>query len=332
MHRFVLLVVWLGVSLQVFGAEAPKLELATLSVLKLESGARLKNARIGYRVAGTLNADRSNAILYPTWFTGSSQDLFDYGAIDAIDTERFFVIVVDALGNGISSSPSNYENYPGITIGDMVTSQHQLLTEELGIERLHAVVGTSMGGMQVYEWITRFPNFMERAVPLVGSPQLASYDRLLWKTQLAAIALARKGGNEQEAKPLVGMIDALALFTPEYHARRTPLSQSAAFITAAQAGGTSNMKDKAAQLHAMLAHDISREFGGSMERAAAAVKAQVLNIVDLQDHMVTPGPAIRFSALIGAQSVELDTYCGHMTTLCEKRAIEEAIGDFLGQP
>ncbi|QKX17625.1 alpha/beta fold hydrolase [Microbulbifer sp. YPW1] len=310
----------------------PELELATLPTFTLENGEVLRNAKIGYRVAGSLNAQRSNAILYPTWFMGTSEDLFNYGATDPIDTEKYFVIVMDALGNGVSSSPSNYPEFPSITIGDMVTAQHKLLMEILKVEHLHAVIGTSMGGMQTYEWLTRFPNFMDRAIPLVGSPQLGSYDRLLWKTQLEAIALARQGGNGADAKPLVGMIDALALHTPEYHARRTPRSQAAAFITAAQASGANDINNKAAQLNAMLAHDVSRNFDGSMEHAAAAVKARVLSIVDLQDHMVTPDPAIRFAALIGAESIELDTYCGHMTTFCEKKIIEEAVVEFLEQP
>ncbi|WP_066967326.1 alpha/beta fold hydrolase [Microbulbifer sp. Q7] len=332
MRRIIALALFMLTSATVLALEAPPLKVATLDRFTLESGAVLKEAKLGYRTSGRLNAARNNAILYPTWFGGSSQDMYNYGAIDPIDTDKFFVIVVDALGNGVSSSPSNHENFPGITIGDMVKAQHQLLTQTLGITYLHAVVGTSMGGMQAFEWITQFPAFMDKAISLVGSPRLDTYDRLLWQTQLEAMALAEKSGDIQHAKAVVSMIDALALYTPEYHARRTPVSQAEEFIRTTQTSDKRDMRDKAAQLRAMLSHDISRNFDGSMAKAAAAVKAQVLNIVDQQDHMVTPRPAIRFSEQLGSETLELSTYCGHISSACAGGDINRAIRKFLATP
>ena len=105
----------------------------------LESGEDILECRIGYRTFGTLNADGSNAVLFPTWFSGVTQDWIDLNLIGPksfIDSNRFFVIAVDALGNGVSSSPSNsgiYEpgEFPAVAIADMVNSQYRLLTEKL---------------------------------------------------------------------------------------------------------------------------------------------------------------------------------------------------------
>lgn len=310
-------------------AEPPPLVIAELGDLTFESGEILRGAKLAYRHAGKLNADKSNAILFPTWFTGTSEDLFASGQLDAIDTDRFFLIAVDAFGNGVSSSPSNHPDFPGVTIGDMVLAQYRLMSEVFGIERLYAVMGISMGGMQTFEWITAYPDFVERAMPIVGSPRLASYDILLWEAQVAAIELARQAGDVERASALTGMISALALRTPRYHARRTPRSNSAQFIQTAKQTTSQVMLDREAQLRAMLAHDVSRRFDGSLEKAASVVKARVVNVVSLEDHMVTPEPAIHFAALLGAESIELASDCGHLATGCELDQVEETIGSFL---
>ena len=89
------------------------------------------------------------------------------------------------------------------------------------------------------------------------------------------------------------------------------------------------MLDREAQLRAMLAHDVSRRVDGSMEKASV-VKARVVNVVGLADHMVTPQPAIHFAALLGAESIELTSDCGHLVTGCELDQFEKIIGSFLG--
>ncbi len=89
------------------------------------------------------------------------------------DTGKYFVVTIDAIGNGVSSSPSNSKSqprlsFPNFTIRDMVESEHRLATETFGIKHLHAVMGISMGGMQTFEWITAYPDFMDAAVPMAG--------------------------------------------------------------------------------------------------------------------------------------------------------------------
>jgi homoserine O-acetyltransferase len=128
-----------------------ELKFGDLGDFKLENGAVFRGCRIAYHTAGKLNDDKSNVVLWPTWFTGSSKQLISLAGSDGyVDPSRFFVIFVDALGNGISSSPSNSSvqprmEFPVFTIRDMLNSQHRLLTENLGINHIHAVMGISKG-------------------------------------------------------------------------------------------------------------------------------------------------------------------------------------------
>ena len=140
---------------------------------KLESGETIKDFAISYVTHGTLNAKKSNAILMVTAISGNHHRLdFMIGPGKALDTNKYFIICTDAIGNGLTTSPSNSTaqprmQFPKFLIRDMVTSQHRLLTEHLGINHVVAVVGPSMGGMQVLQWGVSHPDFMDSLVALV---------------------------------------------------------------------------------------------------------------------------------------------------------------------
>src|SRR5687767_14970226 len=97
-------------------AVADEPRIASLGDFPLEAGGTIRHCRIGYRTAGTLNADRSNAVVVLTWFAGHSGGLVpSIGERKLFDSSRWFVITIDALGDGISSSPSNSTTQPGAT-------------------------------------------------------------------------------------------------------------------------------------------------------------------------------------------------------------------------
>ena len=85
---------------------------AEIGNLKLVNGSKIENCVIGYRTFGKLNNDSSNAIIFPTWFEGTTNEV---GRLiqkyTFLDTTKYFIIAIDALGNGVSSSPSNYNVY-----------------------------------------------------------------------------------------------------------------------------------------------------------------------------------------------------------------------------
>lgn len=322
-------------------ASAQELRFAELGDFKLESGETLRDCRIGYRTFGKLNADQSNAVLYPTWASGTSEQLkSNVGHGRLVDDTDYFVITIDALANGVSSSPSNSKlqprmGFPKITIGDMVNAEYAVVTKVLGLKHLKAVIGTSMGGMQTFQWMVAYPEFMDKAITIVGSPRLAPYDLLLWQAQIDAIMNDRGWNNGDytvnPARAAEAEFSALLLTTPADYNKRMKREQVLAEIEKSKQTSTFDANDKIRQDQAMMALDVSAPFGGSMERAAAAVKAKVLVIVAKTDHVVTPGPATDFAGLLHAPLLVLEGDCGHLATVCESQKVNEAVAGFLKQ-
>ena len=321
-------------------ALAQQQQFANIGDLKLENGGLIRNCRVGYRTFGQLNADKSNVVVFPTWAGGTTEQLqSSIGSGKLVDSTRYFVIAIDALSNGVSSSPSNSRlqprmKFPKFSLRDTVESQHRLLTEVLHIDRVKAIVGISMGGMQTFQWLVSYPQFMERAVPIVGSPRLAPYDLLLWQAQIEALMRDRdwNGGNytRNPARALDFAFGELLLTTPTDYNRRTTREKVLADLEKARGDAKRfDANDKIRQDQAMMALDVSRDFGGSLERAARSVKAKVLVVVAKFDHVVTPGPATEFASLLGAKLLELESDCGHLATACEGRRLNEAVNDFL---
>jgi homoserine O-acetyltransferase len=340
MKRLYRIALLLTIFLLPLAALAQEQQFANLGDFELESGAILRDCRIGYRLAGRLNADKSNIILLPTWAGGTTEQLLGaVGPGKLADSSKYYVILVDALSNSVSSSPSNstaqpHMHFPKITILDMVTTQHELLTKVLHIEHVKAVMGVSMGGMQTFQWLVSYPDFMDKAIPIVGSPRLAAFDLLHWQTQIDAIETdpAWQGGDytRNPARGAEFEFGAILLTTPEHFNRVTKREDVLAEIEKAKtSGGGSDANDKIRQSQAMMAIDVSKPFDGSLERAAAAVKAQVLVITSKQDHTVTPGPATAFAHLLHAELLELDSDCGHMAPSCEGAKVQKAVAEFL---
>ena len=306
-----------------------------LKNLKLVSGETVASCRVGYRTFGTLNAAQDNAVAFPTWFSGKSSDLEQFfGPDKLIDTSKYFGVAIDALANGVSCSPSNVPGLPQVAIADMVQAEYRVLTEGLGLKSVHAVVGISMGGMQTFEWIARYPNFMRKAVPIIGSPKLTTADLLLWQAELSAIEAAEKCHCDLRGAMLaVQAMHRFALRTPEYWATSkddADWNKVKQELRAEAAGGMDPV-DLAAQLRAMMTQDVAANADGSMQRAAASVRAKTLIVVSVQDHMVNPGPALRFAEGAKAAVLKLTGNCGHMATGCESPKMTPAVRAFLAQ-
>jgi homoserine acetyltransferase len=131
-------------------AHGQEQQLAHIGDLRLESGNMIRDCVMGYRTLGRLNKNNSNAVLFPTAFGWRSAELVSrVGPGKLIDADRYFVIVVDSLGDGISSSPSNSESqrgpdFPEFSIRDMVSAEQQLVVGTLHLQHVRAGMGFSM--------------------------------------------------------------------------------------------------------------------------------------------------------------------------------------------
>lgn len=316
-------------------AATPQQQFASMGDLPLENKATIKDCSIGYRTIGTLNADKSNAILFTTWHTGTSGDavgMLQSGAL--FDPAPWYVIVVDALGNGVSCSPSNSKTQPGpafpqFSVRDMVESQHKLLTEKLGIKHLHAVLGYSMGGMQTFQWAASFPGFMDVAIPIAGTPRLTSSDMLFLRIVEKSVVdePAYAGGRYAKNPPLAmyNLLFAMNFDSPAHRSASTAPKDFEKFFRESQASepDAADANNSLWQIRAILGHDIAQ--GGKLEDAAARVKAHVHPINAAQDHLVNPAPPLAFARLRKEEATVLDTDCGHAALRCAMPAMKAVV-------
>jgi homoserine O-acetyltransferase len=157
-------------------------ELFSLGDVQLQCGEVLADAKIAYKTYGSLNADKSNAIVYPSWFTGFIGDNeWLIGSGKALDPDKYFILVVCAFGNGQSSSPSNHPSqggsiFPAISLYDNVTQQHRLVSQHFGISTVALVVGWSMGAQQTFQWAALYPDMVQRICPFAGSAKTSPHN------------------------------------------------------------------------------------------------------------------------------------------------------------
>lgn len=321
-------------------AHGQEQQLARIGDLRLESGQTIRDCVIGYRTFGRLKKDKSNAVLFPTAFGWRSAGLASrVGPGRLINDDKHFVIVVDSLGDGISSSPSNSNSQPGLdfpefSIRDMVSAEQQLVVGTLHLRHLRAVMGFSMGGMQAFQWAVSYPGFMDKVVSIVGSPQLTAYDLLLWRTSLLALE-SDPGWNEgryttQPPLHLMNMVQMLALHTPQYVVSHNPRADYRKFESElAQGQDDLDANDTLRQIQALMSADVAAPFDRSLQGPALSVRSQMLVIVNKQDHVVNPQPAADFARMLQAPLLELDSDCGHRVHTCEMKRIGEAVAEFL---
>jgi homoserine O-acetyltransferase len=229
--------------------------------------------------------------------------------------------------------------FPEFSIRDMVESEYQLATSVLHLSHLHAVMGISMGGMQTFTWATLHPDFMDVAIPMAGSPQSTSYDKLLWTAEIDAIELdpAWNHGNPKRAlsrgPALAAEIDSMNLTTPTFRVAQTNPAGFVSFgadlkkSARGEAGMAWNM---IRQRQAIISLDLPGELGLSLEQMAKQVRAKMLVIVSPEDHMVNPGPALQFASALSAPVVELDSSCGHLSFTCISTG--PVVAQFLADP
>lgn len=315
---------------------AKTFEIADMGNMILENGKSMR-CLVEVRTYGKPNQDSSNIVIMPTAFGQTTKDIERLVAPGKLaDSTQFFVILMGAFGNSISSSPSNIGDngglLPGFTINDMVRAQHMVLTDYLKIKRIYAVIGGSMGGMQAFEWAASFPDMVEKAVIYVSTPAL-SFPDILYLTSTKEIIETGWAGKQKDAEisKSIALIQALHARTSGFWARSVPETDTEIQMKKIQASFSErfNSKDYYSQLTAILSHDITGDFNGSLEKTAERIKAQMLIIVSDQDQSLNPEPSKKIAALLNAELLILDNDCGHYAPSCDKERFYGTINRFL---
>lgn len=308
---------------------------AEIGNFKLESGDTIKKCRIGYRTYGKLNQKKDNGILFPSWFGGTSKDIERFAPPwDVIDTTRFFLIVADAFGDGVSSSPSNSvsqygSKFPQFSIIDIVAGQHQVLVKKMGIKHLYAIIGISMGGFQAFQWAVSYPSFTDRIIPIASSPQPTSYDLMgynIFRKIIESDTTFKNGDYKKNPIiPAASMLLEFSSTTPDHKVRSMSRDSFAVWQRSVDSTAAPDWNNTYYQLNAIIRYDITHDYNGSLKEAAANIRARMLIIVSRQDHMVNPIPAMAFAKMLPARLVMLNNELGHEAADFENEEMQKNI-------
>jgi len=181
--------------------------------IKLKRGMTLPGAKIVYKTFGTLSASRDNVIVYPTSYGAQHTDIeWMIGPGRALDPTKYFIIIPNMFGMGLSTSPSLAQppydkgRFPRITTHDNVGQQRRLLREVFGVERVSMVYGWSMGAQQAYHWGALFGADVERIVVNCGSARTAPHNFVFLEGVKATLtADPNWTGDHFAAKPEKGL-------------------------------------------------------------------------------------------------------------------------------
>lgn len=286
----------------------------------LENGTVIRDFSVSYVTHGTLNAAKDNAVLVLAPFAGDHHHLDALiGSKNAFDTDKLFVICVDPIGNGLTTSPSNSATQPGplfpqFSILDMVSSQHRLLTEQFGITKLFAVVGASMGGMQSLQWAVGYPDSVSNVVALVPAARVSPWTRTQMELQRQAIMLdpAWNGGTytrqpEQGLRLWAGLLFGVALSTPQaVNAVPEEEGKERLHLFQDRLWNLMDANNILAQISACETFDLGNTpgFNGDTKTALASIKARTLILLGENDLIVPEAPMVEDAAHIPHATVK----------------------------
>ncbi len=303
--------------------------------LVLEEGGTLRGCTLACATFGKLNAAKDNAILVPTWYSGTTKIMEQVyiGAGRALDPAKYFIIAVNQIGSGLSTSPHNTPfpgggpNFPRVRIGDDVRAQHRLLTEKFGIDKLALVVGGSMGAQQTYEWAVRYPDMVRRAAPIAGTAKNTPHDFLFAETLIEAItsdpafkdgwygsSLDVHQGLRRHAK-MWAVMGWSTEFFQQGRVQALGFSSVDDFITNFMNGyfGVMDPNDLLCMAWKWQRGDVSRHTGGDLKAALGRVKAKTFVMPISTDMFFPPADCAAEQKLIpGSELRVLQSIDGHL--------------------
>ena len=289
----------------------------------LQSGEVFAGMRLAYKTYGRLNAAKDNVIVYPTSFSAQHFDtewLVSPGG--ALDPERYFIVIPNLFGNGLSSSPSNLplQPFPTVSYYDAVSVQHRLLTERFGISTIALVYGWSMGGMQAYHWAAAYPEMVQRAAVVCGSAKCSPFNHVFLEGVKASLTADPAFVDGRFiAQPVAGMRAmgrVYAGWAMSHGFYRDELWRKLGFISLEDflsrswdgAFARRDANDLLAQIGIWQRGDIGHHasFGGDLPKALAAIKARVLLMPGQTDcYFQVQDNEAELPRLVNARSAEL---------------------------
>ena len=299
----------------------------------LQSGETLRNAKIAYKTHGRLAADKSNVILYPTPYSAQHGDIeWLIGPGKALDPDKYFIVVLDQIGNGASSSPSNtpppqdHSRFPIVTNLDNVAAQFRLVTEKFGLDKIALVVGWSMGAQQTFQWAVSHPDMVERIAPSCGTARTTPHNAVFLEGLRATLTLDATWLNGDYENPPVAGIRAFARvyagwgFSQPFYKRELYRQMGFGSLEEFLTGFWEKrfLRRDANNLLSMLRtwklNDVGATpgFDGSLERALASIKAKATVMVGQTDLYFPPDDAEAEAAMIpGARYRVIPSVWGH---------------------
>lgn len=324
---------------------------------RTESGVTLPSAHLVYGIYGTLNAAHDNVILLPSHYMATYHGYeWLIGPQKALDTTRYFLVATELFGNGRSSSPSNTPEpyhgprFPLLTIRDNVKAVHQLLTEQLKISHLRAVVGFSMGAQQAFQWAISYPTFADRIVATAGTAKNYPHGVVRLEGQIAALTADAAFSNGDYTRPTTKGLEAFAivwtgwLFSQEWWRRelwREGAKPATTFEQVLSSYRThfiegADANDLILQMRTWEQHDVSTTtgYGGNIERTLGSIQVPLLYMPSETDLYFPVGDARYEAAFIPHVSlVPIPSLWGHTAGAASNPAdalfLNEHIGNFL---
>ena len=324
---------------------------------RTESGVTLPQVRVVYGTYGHLNAARDNVVLLPSHYMANFHGYeWLIGPARALDTSRLFLIATELFGNGRSSSPSNTPEpyhgprFPMMTIRDNVEAVHRLLTEELKLTHLRALIGFSMGAEQAFQWAVSYPDFAARIVATSGTAKTYPHGVVRLEGQIAALTADAAFQNGDYRTPPTKGLEAFAtvwmawLYSQEWWRRelwRTSAKPGTTFEQFLQSRRThfipgADANDLILQMRTWERHDVGTTpgFAGDVGRALRSIKVPLLYMPSETDLYFPLGDARYEAAFIPRVSfVPIPSLWGHTAGAASNPAdgkfLNETISRFL---
>jgi homoserine O-acetyltransferase/O-succinyltransferase len=329
-------------------------ELHDIGDLVLEEGGSIRGCKLAYATYGTLNRAKDNAILITTWYSGTSKIMADVyvGEGRALDPSKYFIVIINQIGNGLSSSPHNtpppacMARFPKVRIGDDVRAQHKLLTEKFGIEELALVTGGSMGAQQTFEWAVRYPDMVKRAAPIAGTAKNTDHDFLYtatlneaimsdpgWKGGWYSASSEVAEGLRRQAKLWAVMGWSTEFFTHEVW-REWGYSSVEDFVVNFMEGYFLPMdpNDLLCLAWKWQRGDVSRITGGDLAAALGRIKAKTFVLPIDEDMFFPPRDCEAEQKMIpGSEFRVISSLCGHLALFGVDEAYKSQVDHHLGE-